>query len=429
MLGARSAGELSGRWWCSWGARGIASWAGRGSAVEDWLAALNAGCSCGLIAGTWHRNRCSDDGCLVYRAGACLRHNHAPGGQGRGGRGAMRMTLRARSRRWRRIGRSRSFWFENEGWRTFLRCGGGRLNRRLNGGWSGYSCSYRGRSRCCCDWRWRGNRSRLIDRGGNGCLWRGGNWRCGLRLCGNCGLLCRANLFVAGRRSHVRLNHHGLGWRHNHDRPSHGNSACRCLGYYWTGWGTGSNRRWSRRCDDNRRRRARLRNNLPRFRPGGLLRRRCNGDRRRGSNRRRRRSGRTHGGMRLPRFLLLFLLIGQNGLHHISWLGNVREIYFWSDGLRSTGGRRTRMTARSAVQMHAYLLRLVVLQGTRVRFSVGQAEFRQYVKNLPALDFHLACEIVDTNLTHPPLFKICYPSPLVAHSYLMALAGFLNPVE
>jgi hypothetical protein len=58
-----------------------------------------------------------------------------------------------------------------------------------------------------------------------------------------------------------------------------------------------------------------------------------------------------------------------------------------------------------------------------MRLSRGQAELRQYVKNLPALDFHLAREIVDSNLTHPPLFKLCYPKPLVAHSYLMALAA------
>jgi hypothetical protein len=53
----------------------------------------------------------------------------------------------------------------------------------------------------------------------------------------------------------------------------------------------------------------------------------------------------------------------------------------------------------------------------------GQTELCQYVKNLPALDFHLAREIVDSNLTHPPLFKWCYPKPLVAHSYLVALAA------
>jgi hypothetical protein len=57
-----------------------------------------------------------------------------------------------------------------------------------------------------------------------------------------------------------------------------------------------------------------------------------------------------------------------------------------------------------------------------VGLARGQAELCQYIKNLPALDFHLAREIVNTNLTHPPLFKLCFPKPLVAHSYLMALA-------
>jgi hypothetical protein len=41
-----------------------------------------------------------------------------------------------------------------------------------------------------------------------------------------------------------------------------------------------------------------------------------------------------------------------------------------------------------------------------VSLAAIQAEFRQYVKNLLALDFHLAREIVDPNLTHPPLFNI-----------------------
>jgi hypothetical protein len=72
--------------------------------------------------------------------------------------------------------------------------------------------------------------------------------------------------------------------------------------------------------------------------------------------------------------------------------------------------------------MRAYLVGLIALQGTGVGLARGQAELCQYVKNLPALDFHLAREIVDTNLTHPPLFKLCFPKPLVAHSYLMALA-------
>jgi hypothetical protein len=62
--------------------------------------------------------------------------------------------------------------------------------------------------------------------------------------------------------------------------------------------------------------------------------------------------------------------------------------------------------------MRTHLLRLVILNGTRVRkLALTQAQFRQYVKDLPAFDFHLAREIVDSNLAHPPLFRICYPKP------------------
>jgi hypothetical protein len=59
--------------------------------------------------------------------------------------------------------------------------------------------------------------------------------------------------------------------------------------------------------------------------------------------------------------------------------------------------------------MRANLIRLRLLERTGVGLAAGQAEFRQYVENLPALDFHLAREIVDTNLTHPPLFKNLLP--------------------
>jgi hypothetical protein len=62
--------------------------------------------------------------------------------------------------------------------------------------------------------------------------------------------------------------------------------------------------------------------------------------------------------------------------------------------------------------MRANLCRLMLFKRAGVGFARSQAEFRQYVKNLPALDFHLAREIVDTNLTHPPLFKICCPMPV-----------------
>jgi hypothetical protein len=74
--------------------------------------------------------------------------------------------------------------------------------------------------------------------------------------------------------------------------------------------------------------------------------------------------------------------------------------------------------------MRANFRGLAVFQRTGMGLAAGQAEFRQYVENLPALDFHLAREIVDTNLTHPPLFEMCRPRPLDAHSYSMAMVAF-----
>ncbi len=79
--------------------------------------------------------------------------------------------------------------------------------------------------------------------------------------------------------------------------------------------------------------------------------------------------------------------------------------------------RRTPRTAwargrtGATLKLRAHLLRLVVLNRTGVGLALTQSEFSQNVKNLLALDFHLAREIVDSNLAHPPLFETCYPKP------------------
>jgi hypothetical protein len=117
--------------------------------------------------------------------------------------------------------------------------------------------------------------------------------------------------------------------------------------------------------------------------------------------------------MAAARSLFVFLLLGQNGFHHVAGLVYVRQIDLGLKSLRRperrTGLTRAR-TAPSIVRTH--LVRLVILNGARVReLAVAQAELCQCVKNLPALDFHLAREIVDSNLAHPPLFRICYPKP------------------
>jgi hypothetical protein len=63
------------------------------------------------------------------------------------------------------------------------------------------------------------------------------------------------------------------------------------------------------------------------------------------------------------------------------------------------------------LKLPADLLGLVVFNRAGVSFALTQAELPQDIKNLLALDFHLAREIVDSNLAHPPLFETCYPKP------------------
>jgi hypothetical protein len=127
--------------------------------------------------------------------------------------------------------------------------------------------------------------------------------------------------------------------------------------------------------------------------------------------------------MALARLLLLFLLVGQNGFEHVAWLGDMGKINLGLNALRGARGPGASLDGRprGALKLGANLLCLVFLQRTGVGLAAGQAKLRQYIKNLPTLDFHLACEIVDSNLTHPPLFKMCRQSRLVAHSYLVAL--------
>ena len=124
----------------------------------------------------------------------------------------------------------------------------------------------------------------------------------------------------------------------------------------------------------------------------------------------------------------LFLLLGLNGLQHVAGLGDMREIDLGRNALRGARrwGARLAGGSCSALKMLANLLCLGILKRTGVGLAAGHAEFRENVDNRARLNFQLAREIVDTNLTHPPLFKICYPKPLVVQSYLMAMAALQN---
>jgi hypothetical protein len=129
--------------------------------------------------------------------------------------------------------------------------------------------------------------------------------------------------------------------------------------------------------------------------------------------------------MALASLRLIFLLLGQNGLHHVAGLGDVGEIDLRRNCL--CGARRRSAAVarcpRSTLKLRTNFVGLVVFNRTGVGLALSQTELCQHVKNLTAFHFHLAREIVDSNLTHPPLFKTRDPKPLVAHSYLVAMAA------
>jgi hypothetical protein len=116
--------------------------------------------------------------------------------------------------------------------------------------------------------------------------------------------------------------------------------------------------------------------------------------------------------VRPVRFSLVFLLFRKNGLHHVAWLGYVGKIDLRSDSLRAARLRSAMATlARSMVKASTYLFGFILFKRAGVGLACTQAEFRQHVKNLAALYFQLAREIVNSNLAHPPLFNFATQSP------------------
>jgi hypothetical protein len=113
----------------------------------------------------------------------------------------------------------------------------------------------------------------------------------------------------------------------------------------------------------------------------------------------------------------VFLFLGQDGLQCVARFGDVGEIHLGLHGLR-TPRRCVHMGSRTAgaLELRAHLFRFIRFQRAGVRFAFTQAELRQHVKNLPTLNFHLACEIVNSYLAHPPLFTFCYPKRVSTHS-------------
>ena len=289
MFGAWPTGELP---WSAGGAleAGSSGW----PAIEDRLSALNPSSlrrSGGRSRSRGHRRR------LVHRARSSLWHHHTSWGRSR--------------RCWRRLG------FLNGTLLRWRRCGDSFL-----GGWSGghrRSRSDLNGSRClssrrgCLRSRSADHLRLLRNRHSRRCS---GNCRCrGFRSSGMLGRL--------GRNCRRRFNHHG--GRNDGDNRTRRRSARRRLGHHCSSRRLRGNRRCLGR--NNGRSRARLGHNLARFR---LRRRsRCRRGARFQSCRLRRSFWRHRSRFawrhKAPASLgFLFLLFGQDCLHHVAGLRHVR---------------------------------------------------------------------------------------------------------
>jgi hypothetical protein len=274
MLWPRASCELAWSASSAWSAREALPGARRSGcrpAIEDWFAALQP------RSGRRRRRSLRSDRRFVYRSRPGLRHDHTA----RCGHNGLRAACGLGGDCANRASRS-SCW--------------SRRNARRSGGLPGHRCRRFcriGNRRNAC-WGW-------LDR----------------------------DLFVARTRSQGRFCDARRRRRHNNNRACCDHCAGWSLGdngpYWWT---RSDGRRGRRRCD-NRRRRAGLRNDLARFRPGWNCSSWFRGNRSRrlrcGCFRLRRRNYcRLRGASRVARLFLFFFLLGQQSLHHISGLGDVR---------------------------------------------------------------------------------------------------------
>ena len=96
----------------------------------------------------------------------------------------------------------------------------------------------------------------------------------------------------------------------------------------------------------------------------------------------------------------------REGLQYIAGTGNVGEVDLRLDAIAlATGsGSRAGAVALSLLpEMGAYFFRFVGFERTGMSLLGGNAGRAQGIQDRLALHFQLSCQIVDSNLTHPPL--------------------------
>lgn len=98
-----------------------------------------------------------------------------------------------------------------------------------------------------------------------------------------------------------------------------------------------------------------------------------------------------------------------NGIQHIARAGDMREINLGFDlvgrGATSAGCLELGMVAIPGLQISAHLFGFMLFERTGMGFLLDDSDVRERIENTFAFYFQLSCQIVNSNLTHPPLFS------------------------
>jgi hypothetical protein len=130
----------------------------------------------------------------------------------------------------------------------------------------------------------------------------------------------------------------------------------------------------------------------------------------------------------LDRFLLLC-----DCSQYIAGTRNVRQINLGLDFLfaarRMGRFRRLRGRLPRTAQVRPHFFGFVFFERAGVSLLLGDSDYREHIQNGFALDFQFSCEIVDSNLTHPPfrVLRVVPRSSLRPHGVsFLALVMFVS---
>ncbi len=100
------------------------------------------------------------------------------------------------------------------------------------------------------------------------------------------------------------------------------------------------------------------------------------------------------------------LLLADDGPESVTGLGNIREVDLSLDfiavGARRPGRPTGTLRRAGNAETGTDFVRFMVFERTGMALLLGDSDFGKHIENGLTFDFQLSCQIVDSNLAHPP---------------------------